>query len=50
MGTSLCLSLFPLHPYVSREGIEQGVGEAGGSDERGKNFRMSGLEGHSVIA
>lgn len=49
MGTSLCLSLLST-PTCHVRGLNKGVGEAGGSDERGKNFRMSGLEGHSVIA
>lgn len=46
----LPLSPPSLHPHVSCEAIEQGVGEAGGPDDRGKNFLMSGLEGHLVIA
>lgn len=38
-------------PPVSHvKGLNKGVGEEGGSDERGKNSLLSGLEGHLVIA
>ena len=51
-GRDLHLPLSPLlsAPMSHVMGLNKGVGEEGGSDERGKNFLMSGLEGHLVIA
>lgn len=45
----------PLSPLLSTplchvRGWNRAMEEAEGSDERGKNFLVSGLEGHSVIA
>lgn len=37
-------------PMCHVKGLYKGVGEPGGSGERGKNFLMSGLEGHLLIA
>lgn len=46
--TSLCLSLLS-NPMRHVKGLNKGVGEARGSDERRKNFLKSGLGGHLVI-
>lgn len=44
----LCLSLLS-NPMCHVKGLNKGVGEARGSDERRKNFLKSGLGGHLVI-
>lgn len=37
-------------PMCHVKGLYKGVGEPEGSGEEGKNFLMSGLEGHLLIA